>query len=58
MASPSANCPNCKRPVEPAFRPFCSQHCANVDLAKWLTGAYAIPVEDDDEDDARPDRPQ
>ncbi len=53
-----AVCPICKRPVEPAFRPFCSQHCANVDLAKWLTGAYAIPVEDDDDDSEIAPRPQ
>lgn len=24
------------------MRPFCSKRCAEVDLAKWLGGAYAI----------------
>ena len=35
-----------------AFKPFCSARCANVDLARWLGGAYAISSDtaDDDED--------
>lgn len=34
------------------FRPFCSRTCADVDLLRWLRGAYAIPGKgaDDDED--------
>ena len=33
------------------FRPFCSKRCADVDLNRWLSGVYAVPViEDDDED--------
>ena len=47
-------CPLCKRETLPAFKPFCSRHCADVDLAKWLTGAYAIPVADDDDDEGPP----
>jgi endogenous inhibitor of DNA gyrase (YacG/DUF329 family) len=48
MTQPS--CPICKKPVDPAIRPFCSKRCANVDLQRWFTGAYAIPsVENDDE---------
>ena len=47
-------CPICQRETQPAFRPFCSRHCADVDLAKWLTGAYAIPVEDEDEEQLPP----
>lgn len=45
-----ALCPICKKnPVEAAFRPFCSKRCADVDLGRWLTGKYALPVEDGDE---------
>ena len=35
---------------EPAseFRPFCSKRCADVDLGRWLTGAYVIPGRDGD----------
>jgi endogenous inhibitor of DNA gyrase (YacG/DUF329 family) len=25
-----------------AFLPFCSKRCADIDLARWLGGAYAI----------------
>ncbi len=37
-------CPICKKPNDPAYRPFCSRRCADVDLGKWLTESYAIPV--------------
>jgi hypothetical protein len=29
--------------MDPAYRPFCSKRCADIDLQKWLTGSYAIP---------------
>ena len=28
----------------PAYAPFCSKRCADVDLQRWFTGAYAIPA--------------
>jgi len=41
------------------MRPFCSRRCADVDLSRWLRGAYAIPVHDaDDDEDGDADRPQ
>jgi uncharacterized protein len=48
----SANpCPICGKPSEAAHKPFCSTRCAQVDLHRWLSGSYAIPsVEQDDED--------
>ena len=39
-------CPICKKPTEAAFRPFCSKRCADIDLAKWFSGSYAIPAAD------------
>jgi uncharacterized protein len=36
-------CPICGRPTHTKYRPFCSRRCADVDLARWLGGAYAIP---------------
>jgi uncharacterized protein len=51
---PSGRCPICKAATEHDFRPFCSSRCADADLGKWLTGSYAIPVDDssgDSEDD-------
>lgn len=37
------SCPICAEPADARFRPFCSRRCADLDLGKWLTGAYAIP---------------
>ena len=48
------------RPVEPRWRPFCSQRCQQQDQARWADGAYRVPglhprhpstPTDDDEDD-------
>ena len=49
---PPAACPICGKPAVQAYRPFCSKRCADVDLQRWFTGRYAIPVAEDDE---RPD---
>jgi endogenous inhibitor of DNA gyrase (YacG/DUF329 family) len=38
----------CGRPAEPVFRPFCSRRCADLDLARWMSGLYAIPVIEED----------
>ena len=49
-------CVRCDKPMDPAYRPFCSKRCADIDLQKWLTGSYAIPVvETDDESDGPED---
>ena len=45
------SCPICQRSTEAAFRPFCSKRCADVDLSRWLKGAYAIPIADADDDE-------
>ena len=50
----SGRCPICGEPALAAFKPFCSRRCADVDLQRWLTGGYAIPVADDPE---RPEAP-
>jgi endogenous inhibitor of DNA gyrase (YacG/DUF329 family) len=44
-------CPICGKPAAEAFRPFCSQRCADVDLNRWLSGAYAFPANEDAEED-------
>ena len=50
-----ARCPICSKPADVAFKPFCSKRCADIDLNRWLTGVYAVPVkEDEDEDGQRP----
>lgn len=45
-------CPICRAPTDPKYRPFCSRRCADVDLARWLNGVYAIPAEEEDDPDA------
>ncbi|MDA9207318.1 DNA gyrase inhibitor YacG [Octadecabacter sp.] len=44
-------CPICDAESSTSFRPFCSKRCADVDLAKWLGGSYAIPSENPDDFD-------
>ena len=39
-------CPICRRETEPKYRPFCSRRCADADLGRWMTGAYAVPSTD------------
>jgi endogenous inhibitor of DNA gyrase (YacG/DUF329 family) len=43
-------CPICGRPTDTKYRPFCSRRCADVDLARWLRGAYVIPDQEDGEE--------
>jgi uncharacterized protein len=47
-------CPICGKPTAPGSRPFCSRRCADVDLGRWLTEGYRIPVSSDDEPDETP----
>jgi endogenous inhibitor of DNA gyrase (YacG/DUF329 family) len=42
-------CPICRRKSEEAHAPFCSRRCADVDLHRWLSGAYAIPGSEEGE---------
>ncbi len=52
-------CPICKRSSVPDFRPFCSRRCADLDLGRWMTGAYRVPeplTGEEDADTAPPDR--
>ncbi|NOD48927.1 MULTISPECIES: DNA gyrase inhibitor YacG [unclassified Ruegeria] len=37
------SCPICGEDTVQKFRPFCSKRCADIDLAKWLNGSYAVP---------------
>ena len=51
-------CVFCRRhPVDPRWRPFCSERCKLQDLARWADGTYRVPAnrwrnptEDDIED--------
>ena len=56
-AHPLPGCPICGKPTEQRFRPFCSGRCANVDLNRWLTGSYAVPVVEDEDEDGMQESP-
>ncbi len=49
-------CPSCRRRVvkdgNKAF-PFCSERCQLVDLGRWLSEEYRIPVEQGEGDDKK-----
>jgi endogenous inhibitor of DNA gyrase (YacG/DUF329 family) len=48
-AGPMARrCPVCGKPTATETRPFCSRRCADIDLHRWLTGAYVIRGRDDE----------
>ena len=43
-------CPHCRKSsmldAGNPWRPFCSERCKLIDLGDWMSGRYAIPVED------------
>ena len=52
----AAKCVRCAQPVQPRYRPFCSQRCADIDLGSWFRGSYRVetaeaPGTGDGEDD-------
>lgn len=50
-AQPEKPCPICGKPSVEASRPFCSERCRDVDLNRWLSGSYVIPVNKSDGED-------
>ena len=36
-------CAICGKPRDKRYDPFCSKRCADVDLHRWLSGAYVVP---------------
>ena len=44
-------CPICGKPAAARFQPFCSARCKDVDLNRWLSGVYAVPVKEDEDED-------
>jgi endogenous inhibitor of DNA gyrase (YacG/DUF329 family) len=52
MPKPAASrlkpCPICGKLAADKFKPFCSKRCSDVDLNRWLSGVYAVPVVEDE----------
>lgn len=54
---PLRPCPECSQQSSRDNWPFCSRRCKDVDMNRWLSGAYVIPAredEDDEQDSAKP----
>ena len=54
------SCPICHKPSDAQAHPFCSRRCADIDLGRWLTGAYVIPdraIDDEDPPETPPAPP-
>jgi uncharacterized protein len=50
-------CPICKTEINrpptgelPGFHPFCSERCKLIDLGRWLSGKYVVPVRESEEE--------
>lgn len=39
-------CPLCKEPSQNDFRPFCSDRCKKIDLNRWFSEVYAVPIQE------------
>ena len=50
-----AQCPMCEEQTQQAYRPFCSRRCADLDLARWFNGSYAVPSRDPEDIEAAAD---
>jgi len=55
---PRRPCPECGKPSQREFYPFCSKRCKDVDLNRWLSGAYVVPgrLAADEDDELPPSR--
>lgn len=45
----TSRCPVCDKESSPKSAPFCSPRCADLDLGRWFTGRYAVPVMEEDD---------
>jgi uncharacterized protein len=45
-SAPASPCPICGKPASARHKPFCSQRCATIDLARWITGDYRVPTQE------------
>ena len=48
---PRRPCPECGKPSSRELYPFCSTRCKDIDLNRWLKGAYVIPGRDATEEE-------
>ncbi len=46
---PKLPCPICGQASGRETYPFCSRRCKPIDLNRWLSGSYAIPIREDED---------
>ena len=46
----ATDCPLCGEKATAPHTPFCSRRCSQLDLGKWLSGAYVTQEHKADED--------
>ena len=42
-----AGCSICGKPIDKAYRPFCSERCKTIDLGRWLGGEYRLQTNEE-----------
>ncbi len=42
----NSKCPACAKPAAADFFPFCCKRCSDLDLGRWLDGAYRISTDE------------
>lgn len=52
----AARCPICGKPTDAEQRPFCSPRCKAVDLGRWFSEDYKLPMSDEASDEAPDER--
>jgi endogenous inhibitor of DNA gyrase (YacG/DUF329 family) len=57
MPAGARRCPICGKRSVQAHLPFCSGRCADIDLGRWLKGAYRAETGEPAEDDSEPNEP-
>ncbi len=49
MININKKCPICNKLItNEQYTPFCSKRCADIDLNRWFSGTYSIPVIEED----------
>ena len=51
MPNATKRCPICGTFVVSKYAPFCSKHCADVDLGRWLKGVYVVHTDETPENE-------
>ena len=54
MSNVKGKCPVCGAESDPKYHPFCSKHCADVDLGRWLKGVYVVHTNETPESQDQP----